>query len=206
MRLSRRVGTLAGAITPGQIKSVQIQYRGSIAEMPVEPVTLSFLIGLLQKHFEMPLNLVNAGPLAKERGISIDITKNTEARDVTASFSAAVVTDKMTRTITASVYGQNLLRLIEIDGFNVEMTPQGPVLVIFNDDKPGVIGSVGTVCGKHGINICTMGVGQKLGEGKAALAVSLDKQPDEKALAELGALDFVNEMYVCMLDSNDKTS
>jgi D-3-phosphoglycerate dehydrogenase len=154
----------------------------------------------------MPLNMVNAGPLAKERGISIDVTKNTDARDVTASLSATIVTDKITRTITGSVFGQNLLRIIDIDGFTVEMTPQGPVLVIFNDDKPGVIGAVGTVCGKHSINICTMGVGQKLAEGKAALAVSLDKQPDEKALAELGALDFVNEMYVCTLDSNDKTS
>ena len=92
------------------------------------------------------------------------------------------------------------MRIIEIDGFNIEVTPQGSVLVIFNDDKPGVIGSVGTVCGKHGINICTMGVGQKPDEQKAMLAVSLDKEPDAEAIDELGKLDFVNEIYVCTLD------
>jgi len=200
INLSRRIGSLAGIITPGQIKNIQLQYRGSVAGMPVEPVTLSFIMGLLQRHFDMPLNMVNAGLLAKERGISIDETKNTEAKDVTASFSATVITDKISRTITGSVFGQNLLRIIEIDGFNVEMTPQGPVLVIFNDDKPGVIGAVGTVCGKHKINICTMGVGQKLEEEKAVLAVSLDKEPDEKALAEFAKLDFVNEIYICCLD------
>jgi len=200
INLSRRIGLLAGTITPGQIKNIQLQYRGSVAGMPVEPVTLSFIMGLLQRHFDMPLNMVNAGLLAKERGISIDETKNTEAKDVTASFSATVITDKISRTITGSVFGQNLLRIIEIDGFNVEMTPQGPVLVIFNDDKPGVIGAVGTVCGKHKINICTMGVGQKLEEEKAVLAVSLDKEPDEKALAEFAKLDFVNEIYICCLD------
>ena len=198
--LARRLGTLAGTIAPGHIKAVEVQYRGSIAEMPVEPVTLHFAIGLLQRHFDMPLNIVNVGVLAKERGISIDETKNTKAKDVAASFSAKVHTDKVIRTVTGSVFGETMPRIIEIDGFNIEMTPQGAVLVIFNDDKPGVIGAVGTVCGRHSINICTMGVGQKLEQQKAILAVSLDKEPDVKAIQEISNLDFVNEIYVCRLD------
>jgi len=198
--LARRIGTLVSTIAPGRIRDVDVQYRGSIAEMAVEPVTLNFAIGLLQKHFDMPLNMVNVAVLGKERGISIDETKNTKAKDVAASFSAKVVTDKVTRTVTGSVFGGSLLRIIEIDGFNVEMTPQGAVLVIFNDDKPGVIGAVGTVCGRHSINICTMGVGQKLAEQKAILAVSLDKEPGVRVVEELGKLDFVNEIYVCRLD------
>ena len=74
------------------------------------------------------------------------------------------------------------------------------MLVIFNEDKPGVIGAVGTVCGRHGINICTMGVGQKLEQQKAVLAVSLDTEPDAATVEELSKLDFVNELYVCTLD------
>jgi D-3-phosphoglycerate dehydrogenase len=138
--------------------------------------------------------------LAKERGISIDETKNVEAMDVASSFTAKVVTDKVTRTIKGTVFGDSLLRIIEIDGFNVEVTPEGTLIIIYNADKPGVIGSVGTVCGKHGINISTMGVGQKVDEGQAILAVSLDKQPEEEAAKELSDLEFVNEMYVCKLD------
>ncbi len=198
--LARKIGTLVSTIAPGQIKDIKVQYRGSIAELSVEQVTLNFVVGLLQKHFDMPLNIVNTPVLAKERGISIDETKNVEAKDVASSFSAKVVTNKVTRNVTGSVFGERLLRIIEIDGFNIEMTPQGAVLVIFNDDKPGVIGSVGTVCGKHNINICTMGVGQKLEEQKAILAVSLDKEPDEKAVEELSSLEFVNEIYVCRLN------
>jgi D-3-phosphoglycerate dehydrogenase / 2-oxoglutarate reductase len=197
--LARRIGALLSTIAPGNIKGIEVQYRGTIADMDVQPVMLSFLMGLLQKHFDMPLNMVNTPVLAKERGISIDETKNTEAKDVASSFSATVVTTKMTRTVTGSVFGETLLRIIEIDGFNIEMTPQGAVLVICNDDKPGVIGSVGTVCGKHGINIGTMGVGQKLEESKAILAVSLDKEPDTATVDELRQLDFVNEIYVCTL-------
>ncbi len=198
--LARRIGVVVSTIAPGQIKEVQVQYRGSIAEMPVESVTLGFVIGLLTRHFDMPLNIVNVRILAKERGISIDETKNAEPKDVAASFSAKVVTDKVIRTVTGSVFGGTLLRIIEIDGFNIEITPKGTVLVIFNDDKPGVIGAVGTVCGRRNINICTMGVGEKAEEQKAILAVSLDKEPDTKVVEELGKLDFVNEIYVCKLD------
>ncbi|MFH1615269.1 MAG: phosphoglycerate dehydrogenase [Planctomycetota bacterium] len=198
--LARRIGVLLSTIAVGRVKEVEVQYRGAIAEMPVDLVTHSFAIGLLQKHFEMPLNMVNVGVLAKERGISIDETKNSEVKDVVASFRARVVTDKVVRTVTGSVFGGSLLRIIEIDGFNIEITPEGPVLVIYNDDKPGVIGSVGTVCGKHNINICTMGVGQKLQEQKAILAVSLNKVPSEEGLEELSGLEFINEMYLCKLD------
>lgn len=198
--LARRIGMVLSTIAPGKIKEVEVQYRGVIAELSTDSVTLNFSIGLLQKHFEIPLNMVNTPVLAKERGISIDQTKNPEAKDVASSFSAKVVTDKVTRTVTGSVFGETLLRIIEIDGFKIEMTPQGSVVVIFNDDKPGVIGAVGTVLGKHKINICTMGVGQKMKEHKAVLAVSLDKEPKTETVEELKNLDFVNEIYVCKLD------
>ncbi len=198
--LARRVGKLLSIIAPGNIKEVQVEYRGSIAEMSVQPVTLGFAMGLLQRHFDMPLNMVNTPVLAKERGIGIAETKNAEAKDVASSFSATVGTTEVKRTVRGSVFGETLLRIIEIDGFHIEMTPQGTALVIFNDDRPGVIGAVGTVLGKHGINIGTMGVGQKLELQKAVLAVSLDKAPDAATIEELRKLDFVNELYVCCLD------
>jgi D-3-phosphoglycerate dehydrogenase len=186
-------------IAQGPIKTVEVQYRGNIAEENDQQITTAFSIGLLEQHFDIPINMVNVNLMAKERGISIDVTKNPDVKDVTSSFSAKVVTDRLTRTITGTVFGEKLLRIIEIDGFKVEMTPQGTVLIIFNDDKPGVIGSVGNVCGKHNINISTMGVGQKMEQGKAVLAVSLDKQPDQKAIDELRSLDFVNELYICKM-------
>ena len=197
--LAGRIGTVMSTIAAGQLKSVEVQYRGSIAQKSVEMVTTEFSIGLLQPHFDAPVNMVNVGLLAKERGISIDETKNVDAQDVASSFTAKVVTDKVTRTIRGTVFGECLLRIIEIDGFNVEVTPEGTLMIIFNDDKPGVIGAVGTICGNHGINISTMGVGHKTDEGKAVLAVSLDKQPEDAVVKELASLDFVNEIYICRL-------
>ncbi|MDH7599301.1 MAG: ACT domain-containing protein, partial [Sedimentisphaerales bacterium] len=195
-----RIGRLISTIAVGQIRELEVQYRGTIAEMDVKYVTLNLLIGLLQRHFDVPLNLVNAPALAKERGISIQETKNPEPKDVSASLTAKVTTDRMVRVVTGSVFGNRLLRIIEIDGFKLEMTPQGTVVVIFNEDRPGVIGAVGTVCGRHKINIGTMGVAQKLEEQKAVLAVSLNQEPTPQVIEELSRLDFVNELYVCRLD------
>ncbi|MBN1815751.1 MAG: phosphoglycerate dehydrogenase [Sedimentisphaerales bacterium] len=197
--LARRIGTIISTLTPEPVKSVRVEYRGEIAEKETAVVTTSFSIGLLQPHFDMPINMVNAGLMAKERGISIDEIKNADVKDVLSSFTACVETERRKRSIRGTVFGRGLLRIIEIDGFTVEVTPEGTLLVIFNDDKPGVIGAVGTVCGKHGINISTMGVGQKLKEKKAVLAVSLDKTPDEATIQALSDLDLVNELYVCKL-------
>ncbi|MHC4236896.1 MAG: phosphoglycerate dehydrogenase [Planctomycetota bacterium] len=197
--LANRIGAVMSTLAPGHIKNVKIEFRGSIAEKPVDSVATAFTIGLLQPHFDTVVNMVNAPILAKQRSISIDQTRNEQSQDVESSFSATVQTDKVTRTIRGTVFGGSLPRIIDIDGFGIEVTPEDTVVVIFNDDKPGVIGSVGVVLGEHGININTMGVGHKSQEGKAILAVSLDKTPGQKAAAELGALDFVNEMYICKL-------
>jgi D-3-phosphoglycerate dehydrogenase len=197
--LAQRIGTLMSTLAPGHIKSVKVEVRGAIADKPVEPIVTAFTIGLLQPHFDTVVNIVNVGMLAKERGVSVDLTKNTEIKDLESSFAATVETDKVTRTIRGTVFGGKFLRIIEIDGFAIEVTPEDTMIIIFNADKPGVIGSVGTLLGKHGININTMGVGHKAERGKAVLAVSLDKTLDEKAVADLKGLEFVKEVYVCKL-------
>jgi D-3-phosphoglycerate dehydrogenase len=197
--LAQRIGTLMSTVAPGHIKGAKVELRGAIAEKQVDAIATSFTIGLLQPHFDTVVNIVNVGLMAKERGISVDLTKNTEIKDLESSFTATVQTDKVTRTIRGTVFGGKLLRIIEIDGFAIEVTPEGTMMIIFNDDKPGVIGSVGTLLGKHGINVNTMGVGHKAEQGKAILAVSLDKTLDEKAIADIKALGFVKEVYVCQL-------
>ena len=196
--LANRIGSVMSTMAPGHIKNVKIEFRGSIANKPVDSIATAFTIGLLQPHFDSVINMVNAPVFAKQRSISIDQIKNEDIKDLESSFTATVTTDKVTRTICGTVFGGNLLRIINIDGFGIEVTPEDNMVVIFNDDRPGVIGSIGYVLGNHGININTLGVGHK-GQGKAIFAVSLDKMPNEKCAAELTGLDFVNEMYVCKL-------
>lgn len=198
--LSGRIGKLLSEIAPGKLKKIQVEYRGRIAEKQTDPVTTAFSIGLLQKHFDFPLNFVNVPIMAKERGISVDVVKNPDAGDISSSFTARVDTDRVTRTVIGSVFGGTQLRVLEIDGFSCETAPFGTMMVVFNDDKPGVIGSIGSICAKHELNIATMGVGRSEEEEQAVLAISLDRKPGPDAFAELKKLSFVNELYVCQLD------
>ncbi|MEN6386130.1 MAG: phosphoglycerate dehydrogenase [Phycisphaerales bacterium] len=197
--LANRIGKLVSVMSGGQIQKTELQYRGAIAGHNVAIVSSSFMIGLLQESSEDPVNMINATAIAKERGISVDVTKSAEAKNVASGFGVKVTTAKGTCTFTGTVFNDRIMRIIEINGFHVEMTPADNAMIIFNEDKPGVIGAVGTVLGKHGINIQTMGVGQKMDQKKAVLAFSLDAMPDDKTLKDINGLDFVNEVYTCKL-------
>jgi D-3-phosphoglycerate dehydrogenase len=201
--LAERLGMVISSITPGKINKVEVTYRGEIASVDTAAVTTSFSIGLLQRHFEEPLNIVNAPVLAKQRGISIDEVKNMEAKDFSSVMSVRLVTDQADRKVTGTIIGQNIPRIISVDDYSLEMSPEGPIMVIFNDDRPGVIGAVGTICGKHKINIGTMGVGRVKDQQRAILAISLDAAPDEKAIEEFKKQDFVKNVFVCELPAGN---
>ncbi len=198
--LALRIGMMASVLADGRIGNVRVHYRGTIAGRPTEWITNSFQIGLLRTYFETPVNMVNAPLLARERGISVEEVKNTEPRDFASEFGACISNPAGETTITGTVLSENIMRIIGINGFDIEMTPADTVMIIFNDDKPGVIGAVGTILGRHGINIQTMGVGQKTEEKKAVLAFSVDAKPAEKAMEAIRRLDFVNTVHLCRLD------
>jgi D-3-phosphoglycerate dehydrogenase / 2-oxoglutarate reductase len=197
--LAERLGLVISSITTGTIKKIEVTYRGEIASQDTNAVTTGFSIGLLQKHFEEPVNVVNAPVLVRQRGLSIDETKNSEARDFASTMAVRVVTDEVDRKVTGTIIGKCTPRIIGVDDFALEMSPEGTIMVIFNDDRPGVIGAVGTICGRHKLNIGTMGVGRV--KNRAVLAISLDTAPDDKAIAEFQKQDFVKNVYVCQLPS-----
>jgi len=200
--LAERLGVVISSIAPGSIKKVEVTYRGEIAGADTAAVTTSFSVGLLQKHFEEPVNVVNVPMLAKQRGISIDEVKNPDAKDYSSTMGVRVVTDKVERRVIGTIIGKAMPRIIGIDDYELEMSPEGTIMIIFNDDRPGVIGSVGTICGKHKLNIGTMGVGRVKAEDRAVLAISLDEAPGAKAINEFQKQDFVKSVYVCELPGN----
>ena len=186
-------------MTTGSIQKVTVTYRGEIAEMDTAILTTSLSVGLLQRHFEEHLNIINTPMLAKQRGISFDEVRNPESQDYSSTIGVTVVSDKMSRSVLGTIIGKNNLRMISVDDYDLEMVPEGPILIIFNNDRPGVIGAVGTICAKHNINIGTMGVGRVKTENRAVLVLDIDETPPEKAIEELRKQDFVINVYVCEL-------
>ena len=201
--LAERLGIVVSAMAPGKIKKIEVTYRGEIAASETPAVTTAFSVGLLQKHFDEPVNVVNAPMLTKGHGLSIDEIRNPDAEDFSSIMSVRVVTDQVDRRVTGTIIGKQTPRIIGIDDYSLEMSPEGTIIVIFNDDRPGVIGAVGTICGKHKINIGTMGVGRVKDQNRAVLAIDLDAAPDEKAITEFKNQDFVKSVYICQLPAGN---
>ncbi len=195
--LANKLGNIAGNLSKGKIEKIELSFAGELAEYAVGAITTSCLAGVLQPMFEGSVNDVNARSLAEKAGLSIAETKNSDSNQYSSSVAVSVTTaGGNKRTVTGTIIGKGIEKIIAIDNVSLEITPEGSIVAMFYDDRPGVIGIVGTLCGKNGINIGTMGVGRE--NGKAILAVSLDQAPTESILKELATNGFT-DVYICNL-------
>ncbi len=187
--LAERLGNFAAHIAVGNPDNVRLTYFGKIAESNTSLLRNAALAGLLTRSTATKVNLVNAGPIARQRGWTV--AEAQEQRSVhTDSIRVELVTDK---GVTA-VEGAVLLgkpRLTQVDGIFCEAALAGPLIFMMNRDVPGVIGHVGMVLGRNSINIANFSLGRReapLGPGEdreAVALVSTDGLVAEAVLAQL---------------------
>ncbi len=193
--LATRMGAILSSITPGAVKRVQVTYRGTIAEMNVTPVTTYLLVGLLQPHMEQPVNVINAPVIAAQRNVELDQITSAKVREFANVMELTVHTDKAKRSLVGTIYGNRFPRVISIDGYHMELRPEGHVVIIINDDKPGVVGRYGSIFGDAGINIGDMTFSRKRKSGLAVVGIALDQAPPEKVMDEIKSCDLVKEAH-----------
>jgi len=197
--LAQRMGTILAHIGAGRTKRIKIVYSGELADMDTSAATVAIMVSLMQRHSEEPVNAVNVNILARERGIEVEEIKTHAGKDFTALIEASLETDKVTRSISGTVFAGALPRIVAIDEYPMEVIPAGRMIVAFNDDKPGVIGQVGTLFGQHGINIGSLTFGRKLETQKAVMILTLDAEPSSQTLADMKALPFMDAVHFIQL-------
>ena len=166
--LAERVGRLFTGLAGGAPGTLEIEYEGEIADYDCRVLTLSILKGVLAPVVTEPVSFVNAPQIAEQRGISVRETKSSDALDYV---NLIVVRGDQGTHVAATLFGKSQSpRIVAIDGHQVDLPPASHMLVVHNDDSPGMIGRVGTVLGEAGINISNMDVGQSP-SGEAALMV-----------------------------------
>jgi D-3-phosphoglycerate dehydrogenase len=172
--LAERVGRLFTGLAGGAPSTLNIEYEGEIADYDCRVLTLSVLKGVLAPVVTEPVSYVNAPQIAEQRGISVRETKSSDARDYV---NLIVVRGDQGTHVAATLFGKHQVpRIVGIDGHQVDLPPARHMLVVHNDDSPGMIGRVGTVLGDAGINISNMDVGQSP-SGEAALMVIATETP-----------------------------
>ena len=199
--VAHRLGILMAGIQRGGAKSCRLLYRGEIASKDTKVLTAAFAAGLLENALEDEVNLVNAEWMLKERGIELAIESCTDLGAFRSSMTAALTTDQGQHKATGTVFGQSMPRLVALDDYRLEAYLDGCLLVFTHQDVPGIIGSVGTICGQHGVNIGQMAVGRAGDQpgGHAIGVLNLDAEPTPAALEDIRQLQAISSANVIHL-------
>lgn len=199
--LGLRLGLFMAQLNKEGVKSARLSYRGEAAQKKTKLITSAFAAGLMSSAMSENVNIVNAEMLARDRGIEITESSSTEVGDFSTLVSATVVTDQGEITAAATIFGKQFLRLVKLDQFQLDAYLDGTLLLYRHTDRPGVIGFIGTVCGRHQVNIAHMALGRVRNEpGGASIAVlHLDSEPSQAALAEVAQNDALQSVTLVKL-------
>ena len=187
MKLAEQLGSFAGQLTESDLKSVTIEYAGHAAELNTKPLSAAALQGLLAPMLDS-VNMVNAPVMASERGIELSEVRTERAGDYQTLIRLTVVTNTQSRSVTGTLFGGNRPRVIEVKGVPLEAELRSHMLYVTNEDKPGLIGLLGTVLGDAGLNIATFQLGRADVGGDAIALVEVDQAVPADVLAKVAAL------------------
>jgi len=196
--LAEALGKLLAQITQGRPASLKVTFYGAFDVNP-EPLASAVAMGLLSSVLETDeVNLVSARPRLKERGIPLEIAHSEAPQDYRQVLEVTLQTDQERRVVQGAVLGGHS-RIVGIDGHRLEVPPEGYLLVCTNQDRPGVVGRVGTLLGEGGINIAGMQLGREAPGGRALFVLSVDERPSEALLQVLRALDVIERVDLAQL-------
>ncbi len=198
MKLASRIGSMHAQLA-GRIPSqVTIEFQGEVAEADSRPVAAAVLEGLLGAVMESPVNSVNAPLIARDRGVKVIESRTSEASGFASAIKVTFEGHGAANVITGAVFGGRVARLVRFDDFYLECVPEGIILVLHNNDVPGVVGRVGTFLGDEGVNIAGLALG---GDGKEAVSfVHVDKALSHGQLEALRALRDITTADMVELD------
>jgi len=192
MPLAEKLGGLLTGLAEGAIQSVECQYLGRLAEVDTRVLTLAAVKGCLAGVVHEPLSFVNAPVIAHERGIAIHESKSTVSRDYVNLISLRATSEDGEVSVAGTLVGKRGgERIVRVLDFDVDMAPERNMGFFLYEDRPGVIGKIGSILGNSGINIASMEVGRKSQGGLAVMGLTVDEPIPEdvfnQMVKEIGA-------------------
>ncbi|MEN8234723.1 MAG: phosphoglycerate dehydrogenase [Actinomycetota bacterium] len=187
--MAERLGSLQTQLAEGPITKVEITVEGDDIDEYSRPISIAILKGMLEPVVTETVNYVNAPHVAEERGIAVAHISGLHTTDYPNIISCRVEWAGGRRTIAATLFSHNEPRVVEVDGYRIDVVPDGTILVAVSHDEPGFIGKVGTLLGELGINIATWRTGRTAPGGRALSFISVDSDVPAEAMEALAATD-----------------
>jgi len=195
VRLAENIGSLQGQILQNKLKKIKITFYGELLSQSHKLISSAVTKGFLSKHSSDPLNLINAPFLAAEMGIAIEEVYAGANSDYTNLLAVECSSASEGKYLAGTVFGNNEIRIVDIDKFHLELKPEGAMLFYTNIDKPGVLAQVGKILAENKINIAGLSLG-RFGIGKEAITVvNVDSTIDKSVLREITLIEGINNAY-----------
>jgi D-3-phosphoglycerate dehydrogenase/(S)-sulfolactate dehydrogenase len=179
--LAERLGHLAAQLAAGGLAEVEVEVAGELASSPTRPLAARVLVGLLRGFLDVPVNEVNAPAVARERGIALREIRSEGPQDYASLVSVTLRGQGTEVRVGGTVYGKRDPRIVRIGDFRVEGVPEGHAILCENEDRPGVVGNLGSALGAEGVNIARISLSRRDDRGIAFSFVNID-QPASPAL------------------------
>lgn len=199
IKLAEQLGSFAGQVTETAIKEVEILYEGAASELNVKAMTSAALAGLLRPLMS-DVNMVSAPVAIRERGIHLTESVRDKAGVFAGYIRLTIETESQRRSVAGTVFSDGKPRFIQIKGINMEAEPEGHMLYTTNADKPGYIGTLGTVLGDAGVNIASFHLGRDKEGGDAIALIAVDEAICKDVLTKVAALPHVLQAKAISFD------
>jgi D-3-phosphoglycerate dehydrogenase len=198
MGLAEQLGRFFGCLHDGIPDRLDIEFQGQLAGAGTGILTLSALKGLFASTSEEPVSYVNAPQLAEQRGLVVRETSTATSADYKSLITLRSGAHAVSGTLAAT--GLRIEeRFVMVDGHGVEVPPSPHMLVVRNDDRPGMIGVVGVALGDAGVSISSMAVGPSAEAATALMVLAIDRPVPDDVLAVLGAHEGILDLHRVVL-------
>jgi D-3-phosphoglycerate dehydrogenase len=190
LHLAEKIGSLQTQLADGAIKRLEINIIGDEIANHLKPITIAILKGVLDTVLHEKVNYVNAPHLAEQRGITVSQATGKPQSDYTNLITCRVEWDGGSHTISGTLFSHNEPRIVQFDTYRVDVKPEGIMLIVSNQDRPGFIGAVGSILGLSDINISIWRYGRNKA-GQAISFIGIDTDAPESVVKTLRNLELV---------------
>ncbi len=199
--LTEKMGSLLAQLYPTAISKAEVQFTPDFADCPVDVLARSAVAGLLQPQLAEPVNSVNAPVLAQARGLQVSTSMSWQPRlgNYASAVGLTIHASDGEHEVTGTVLPSGECRILDVDGFRVDIVPHGNMIFTRHIDRPGVIGRVGTLLGNRGVNVAGMHLGRESVGGTALMVLMVDSEIDDQLLSDFRALDGMGAAQVVSL-------
>lgn len=185
-------------MAPKQNDRLVITYGGNATKLPADPVTRAILQGFLEPSRGKDVNQVNVRTMAQTAGLLVEEIKSNEATDYSEWLHVAAFSGGQKTSAGSTFYGKTP-RIVRINSYPVEVVPAGVLFIFTNKDRPGVVGYIGTLMGKHKVNIASMSLSRDEAGGRALTVLNLDSVPGKDVLEEIAKDPDISDVKVVKL-------